>query len=237
PGAALGARTVIVTTGNETVQLSNGFTVLSGKPVINSTPVLKTKLGALPFSTQPADLTNWTVHQYIYPQSDGPANWVRQAGNTVVTQSAGNPDGSIFLSDFDLSCSHIEGTLRVNTTFDDDEIGFVFGYQDPLHHYRFIWKKAFQSPAPQGMGINIVKAASTGEFAGENIESPGNHILFSNSIAWLSFTTYRYTLDFIPGQFKIAVYDGTILLDSVTISDNTYLNGKFGFYNNSQGLV
>ena len=41
----------------------------------------------------------------------------------------------------------IDGTWRVNTTSDDDFMGFVFGEQDSNHYDPFDWKKADQNDA------------------------------------------------------------------------------------------
>jgi hypothetical protein len=50
-------------------------------------------------------------------------------------------------------------------------------------------------------------------------------------------TDYKFTLDFVPGQFTITVKEGNTIIESVTINDNTYTSGKFGFYNYSQSNV
>ena len=47
--------------------------------------------------------------------------------------------------ELNLSDAQMEGTWRVNTSNDDDFIGFVFGYQNSQHFYLFDWKQADQN--------------------------------------------------------------------------------------------
>lgn len=237
PSAVVGPRTVTVTTGAEVASVVEGFIVKANTaPTITSTPITTTKLSAAPPSQQLADLTTWSSYQYPSNPSDGPANWVVQPSGTTVIQSAPNPDASLFVSNFSLECGRVEGTIKVSTANDDDSIGFVFGYQDPMHLYRFQWKKAAQAPEPQGMRVYAIAATSPEQASGFD-DGPFVKRLFSNSVPWVSFVEYRYTLEFTPGQFKISVYQGLAILESVTIIDATYSAGKFGFFNHSQASV
>ena len=127
---------------------------------------------------------------------------------------------------------------------DDDLMGFVFGYQDPENFYLFDWKASpqngFGGSALRGMSIKRVTADSPLTAAdlwitagnGERVET-----LFRNPLAWKIETDYEFELDFVPGQFTIAISEGDTLLESVTIEDDTFIDGKFGFYNNSQSDV
>src|SRR5690606_24325902 len=91
-----------------------------------------------------------------------PANWVLEADNTIATQVV-NADPSILLSDCDVQNERIQGMWRVDTTVDDDFMGFVFGYQDSSHFYLFDWKLADQDDptfgfAERGMSVKLVDA-------------------------------------------------------------------------------
>src|SRR4029077_2776287 len=105
------------------------------------------------------NLSPWTVVQY--EQFDQPdANWVLSNGNTVATQTV-NADASILLSDFDAINTVINGQWRVNTTDDDDFMGFVFGFQGRGQFYLFDWKQADQNDgtfgfAERGMSVKAV---------------------------------------------------------------------------------
>ena len=163
--------------------------------------------------------------------------------NTVVRQII-NSDPSILLGDFDSSGEVITGTWKVDTRSDDDFMGFVFGYQDPQHYYLFDWNRGSQNDglgfAEQGMSIKQVNADSplTGfdlwptAGNGDRVET-----LFHNTIGWEPLTDYEFELEFVPGQFTITVSESDTVLESVTIEDDTFANGKFGFYNYSQSGV
>lgn len=187
------------------------------------------------------DLSGWTVVQYDFPEQAA-ANWVLSGGNTIVTQTV-NADASLYLSDFDATNSVIDGQWRVNTTADDDMMGFAFGYQNRGQYYLFDWKKADQLDASsgfaeRGMTVKVVNipggadpvALDLWPTAGSSRVTP----LFHNTTPWESFKTYDFHLEFTPGQFTIGVRDGANVLLNQTINDSTYTTGKFAFYNYSQ---
>ena len=181
---------------------------------------------------------------------NGPSNWEIDASGTRVVQSR-NANASILLGDLDVANTSIEGTWSVRDTgaaggtVDDDFIGFVFGYQDAGHFYLFDWRRAFGAiptgaSANAGMSIKVVSADSpldSVDLWNEDGSAGRVTTLFRNSVPWENFTDYQFSLDFRPGQFTIIVREGETVLESITISDDTYLDGAFGFYNYSQGLV
>lgn len=191
---------------------------------------------------QVIDLSSWTVEQYeLNSQPD--ANWVLSSMNTVATQTV-NADASILVSDFVLSSDRIEGTWRVNTSSDDDFIGFAFGYQDSEHFYLFDWKQTDQNDvlgfAERGMSVKRVSADTP--LAGTDLwPTAGNgtrvQSLYHNTVAWAEFTDYHFELEFHPGEFTITVTQGATVLTTATLQDSTYTTGRFGFYNYSQGAV
>ena len=188
------------------------------------------------------DLGTWSVVQYEL-QSQPDANWVLESGNTVARQTV-NADASSLLSDTQFSNDRIDGTWRVATSGDDDYMGFVFGYQDDQHYYLFEWKRGNQNDplgfAERGMSVKVVNADSplTGfDFwpsagNGDRVES-----LFHNTIPWQDNTEYGFTLEFQAGEFTITVSQGETVLETISIVDDTYTTGGFGFYNYSQGSV
>ncbi|MEN9284292.1 MAG: Cellulosome-anchoring protein precursor [Verrucomicrobiota bacterium] len=209
-------------------------------PFFTSNPVngAATKIGE---SSVAADLSRWSVVQYeFFRQPD--ADWVLSTDRTTVTQKV-NADASIFLSDFDLVNSAITGTWKVNTADDDDFMGFVFGYQNDRQFYLFDWKQADQSDlgavAERGMTVKAVKADGNITFGDlyNTAGGPAVKQLYHNTIPWEDFVEYRFFIDFKPGEFRIVVsrVDTGTELANFTIQDNTFQNGKFGFYNFSQG--
>jgi RHS repeat-associated protein len=215
----------------------------NGPPEITSEPVTELLLGALPTGGgETVNLGPWTPTQYEL-NSQANANWVKDATNTVVTQTV-NADASFLLSDFNLSNAQMEGTWRVNTNNDDDFIGFVFGYQNSGRFYLFDWKQGSQNDslgfAERGMSLKVFNAATP--LTGRDFwPTAGNgarvRTLYHNTIPWNEFTDYQFTLRFYPGEIKIIVKQGANVLADFTVNDATYTGGRFGFYNYSQEQV
>ena len=211
-------------------------------PVIISQAVTELALGATTGEGQLVNLPAWSVVQYEF-NSQPDADWIFDVGNTVATQIV-NADASILVGDFNLANDQMEGTWRVNSNQDDDFVGFVFGYQDAQHYYLFDWKKLNQDDplgmAERGMSVKVVNADSP-TIAADLWPTAGNanrvRTLFHNNIPWEEFTDYKFTLEFHPGMFTITVKRGDVVLEAVTLVDNTYRSGRFGFYNYSQEQV
>ncbi|MEM6469374.1 MAG: choice-of-anchor C family protein [Planctomycetota bacterium] len=218
-------------------------------PVITSTPVTVGYLSPEAPTVEVVDINlgSWETIQYeLGFQPD--ARWELTDNNESVVQTV-NADASIFLSDFDISNQRIEGTWTVETPSDDDFMGFVFGYQDEGHFYLFDWKQRSQSHrgfAEQGMSIKVVSADLASPVSNtlsgfdlwqtSGVEGRAETI-FHNTIPWQDFVEYEFALDFRPGEFTVTVtQDGTVL-EEVTLADATYADGRFGFYNYSQGNI
>ena len=197
--------------------------------------------------TKQMDLSNWS--SVILAMDRGvhvSPNWVLNSTKTSVTQTT-NSRPTAFLSDIDCFNAKIEGYFSVDTSNDDDFIGFVFGYKDTGHYYLFDWKQAHGSDAhsnnsgKQGMSVKLVNTDSTIEEE-ELWSSLGSgdkvKVLYHNDIAYADKTIYSFSLTYIDeGEFNIVVKQGTKIIDDITIIDNTYTSGKFGFYNFSQDMV
>lgn len=200
-------------------------------------------VGAAAAQGQPIDLSSWTQIQYEF-NSQPDASWDLQPGNTSVLQSV-NADASIFLSDFDAGGQEIQGTWSVETSSDDDFMGFVFGYQDRGQFYLFDWKQRSQSfsgnSAELGMTLKVVNMPPgmdpTDDDLWPSTSGPNVTVLQHNTIPWDEFTDYDFTLSWVPGTIEITVMEGAIVLESWVVSDSTFTSGEFGFYNYSQGDV
>ncbi len=213
-------------------------------PHIISQPVTQFTLDPSLATPQIQDLSTWQVINYSpIEESQGPSHWVLDSTNTIATQTL-NADPSILLSNITLSNDTMDGTWAVNTNSDDDYIGFVFGFQDNQHFYLFDWKKADQNDAlgfaERGMSVKVVNAPTP--LGGRDFWPSGGNAgrvqtIFHNTIPWVSFTNYHFTLTFRAGQFNITVLQGSTVLASITLQDSTYTSGKFGFYNYSQDTV
>lgn len=194
-------------------------------------------------TTQQVDLSGWTSVLSTATSSGGNPNWVVAEDGLSVLQTA-NSNPGFFLSDFDVANAVLDGTFTVETTGDDDIIGFVFGFQDVNHFYLFDWKQLDQNFcggfADAGMTLKVV-SADTDLVCVDlwNTDGQPGRVtnLYHNTIPWADNTTYGFTLDFEPGTIRIEVREGATVLDTIVVQDSTYASGPFGFYNNSQNAV
>ncbi len=228
-----------VTTTSTTVTTTTSLPNLP--PEIVSSPVAGEIV--LDQITQQVDVSGWTAVQSTATSSGGDANWVVATDGLSVLQT-NNSNPAFFLSDFNVVDAVIDGTFTVETTNDDDIIGFVFGYQDVNHFYLFDWKQTDQSFcsgfADAGMTVKTVTAGTNLACIDlwDTDGAPGRVAnLYHNTIPWADNVTYGFTLDFSPGQIRIEVRQGATVLDTIAVSDSTYGSGLFGFYNNSQNAV
>ncbi|MFP4015681.1 MAG: putative Ig domain-containing protein, partial [Halanaerobiales bacterium] len=212
-------------------------------PEIISTPVTEVTVKRNVGEAELMDLSGWEVITYDdwnYEANPSP-NWIIDEETNTARQTL-NANASILLSDFDLSNHIMEGTWRVDSSADDDFMGFVFAYQNENQYYLFDWKQTSQSYpdygyAKAGMSVKVVNTGSP-PLANDLWESEGNgervKVLYHNDISYEDFTDYHFSLHFKSGSFTITVKEGEKVLDIINIEDDTYTSGKFGFYNFSQ---
>lgn len=197
------------------------------------------------------DLSSWTELTLDLPGGQSSGNWILSNGGTTVTQGI-NADPSFYLNNLNQTNYSIDGTWSVQTSSDDDFMGFVFGYQNASHFYIMDWKQTDQTivaeyggTALEGFSVKKIAANSAGDLALPDfwLSSGATHstILdshYSTTSGWVDFAEYDFHLDFAPGEFSIIVKDAADTeLWNTTIQDNMYPSGQFGFYNFSQASV
>lgn len=214
-------------------------------------------LASLSAAADPIDLSSWTELTLDFPGGQPSGNWVLESGNEAVTQTV-NADPSFFLNNINQTDFNIQGSWEVQTTGDDDYMGFVFGYQNSSNFYLFDWKQGSQgygsAYANEGMSIkkftgstgNGLTDLSLNEFWSNNVgvgNSFGDMTVLatnhSSSAGWADNTVYDFNLDFLenPNEISITVTQGATTLWDVTVIDSTFSSGEFGFYNFSQSTV
>ena len=169
----------------------------------------------------------------------GNGNWVVQGGGSQVHQTVnGNP--TFFLSPFALMNVHVSGQFK-STDFDDDYMGFVFSFLNPMGAtdsfdcWLYDWKQGQQGGAPSGMSLDRVKgvippAQYTNIFW--NHQNTPEFTVVQNTFGgagWQIFNNHSFDL-------FLTYTRATILVDGVQIFDwpDCYFPGRFGFYNLSQ---
>ncbi len=182
-------------------------------------------------------------------------NWTVAGGGTSVNQTI-NGDPTFYVSPDTFINVLIQGSFRVNTSFDDDYVGFVFGFNDPTGNstnydtYLFSWKNLTQTKftttginttAQEGMTLakvsgNISSANDILLYLWGNLNTANKYEVlgtnYSNTAGWNSFTTYTFTLLYTPTRITIAI-DNQVIFDV----PGCYERGRFGFYNYSQSDV
>jgi hypothetical protein len=169
------------------------------------------------------DLSSWTA-------TPG-GNWNVDATNTSVYQTI-NGEPTFFLSNTNYINTQFDGTFGVTPDWDDDFIGFAFGYNNSNDYLLFDWKQTDQSTASSGFTLSRITGSNVNlwDHTGADISVLASNYTGNNG--WVDGVTYNFNLDFTTTNISIEI-------DNVNIFDvaGTFNTGKFGFYNYSQSGV
>lgn len=210
------------------------------KPAAGAIAVLLAAVSSLAVAqASPVDLSTW---------SDTPGGtWNVAADNNSVLQGTnGNP--TVFYSGTNDKGKSLSGTITVETTGDDDFIGFVLGFNagdetNAAADYILIdWKKAdqggfFGCVATDGLSISQV-SGPIADNSGAWCHDPANGVTelaratTLGSTGWVSNQTYEFDLTFTDNLIQVFV-DGALELSIAGV----FGDGSFGFYNYSQATV
>jgi hypothetical protein len=173
------------------------------------------------------DLSNWS--------SVGNGDWVVASDGKSVKQLV-NGSGTYFLSEENIINKAFEGQFQVQTSFDDDFIGFVFGYNGIDDFLLFDWKQGNQkfgdTWVESGFRLGRVSGSDVNFtlFTGDDLEVLGTSHEGDNG--WKDNAINDFTLDYSTSGIKIDI-NGENIFDVA----GTFNTGKFGFYNRSQSDV
>ncbi len=185
------------------------------------------------------DLSSWTA--------EGSGNWSLQPGNNAVKQLVNTSAPTVFHNNVNSQGQNLAGEITVQTTGDDDFIGFVLGYNagdlsNASSDYLLIdWKQnnqgAFGGTALAGLSISrVTDVLPNGAGAWLHSNAHGVEELQRattlGSTGWLDNTTYTFDLTFTSSLVEVFVNDVKELSISGSFND-----GAFGFYNYSQSNV
>lgn len=203
--------------------------------------------GAATAAEVPIDLNTWSQR--------GPAGngvWtVAPDGSSVLQSVNGNP--TFFVSPLTQIDTTLRGQIRVETTGDDDLIGFVLGYQAPagsgsdMDFVLFDWKQADQSSGGatsfEGFALSRVQGTVTDYIPGfwGRADSAGFDNLATNygsTLGWEDNTTYDFTIVYQAGRVTVAIAGGAFGSGATVLDvSGSFPAGAFGFYNYSQASV
>lgn len=192
-----------------------------------------------PVYAVPVDLSSWVA--------EGGGSWTLQSSNNAVKQSL-NGDPAVFHNNINSQGLKLSGEITVQTTGDDDYIGFVLGYKagdigNTSSDYLLVdWKQSdqggfFGGTALAGLSISRVTDVLV-EGAGAWLHSSAYGVdelqraATLGSTGWLDNTTYNFDLVFTSTLVEVFVNN----VKELSIS-GFFNNGSFGFYNYSQAQV
>ncbi|MQY42871.1 VPLPA-CTERM sorting domain-containing protein [Epibacterium sp. SM1969] len=202
----------------------------------------------LPITAQAAsvDLSGWISEE---ANGERGSNWnVQGAGNDSVFQTQ-NSRPSVFFDSGALDRgTSLEGEIRVETTSDDDFIGFVLGYDtgefdgSTSDFWLIDWKQADQSfpglgTSFAGMSLshvtgNVGAADELDFWQHTGVVNEVQRATTLGSTGWNDNQSYNFKLTFTANLIEVFVDDQKELSFAGSFGD-----GAFGFYNYSQSQV
>ena len=121
------------------------------------------------------DLSGWSPLTLTYTGGQPAGNWVLESGNTAVKQTV-NADPSFYLNNLNQTSYKMEGSWQVQSSSDDDYMGFVFGYQNSSNFYLFDWKQGTQGyvgrTAAEEAGAELAEGMASGVAAKAKAAAP-----------------------------------------------------------------
>ena len=179
-------------------------------------------------SANPIDLNPWSQ-----AGEPGNGNWTVSSDGSYVTQSInGNP--TYFVSDTNYINTEFKGKFQVmGNSWDDDFIGFVFGYNGLDNYLLLDWKQGAQSSAPEGLTLSKITDNSEVDYwkhTGNGIDVLDTY--YGSGRGWVDDMLYEFTLTYNTDQIIIDINGNEIFNIAGSFDD-----GKFGFYNYSQENV
>ena len=168
------------------------------------------------------DLSSFRILQYPLPGQLGIADWVVSNDGSSVSAAIDNVP-SVFIGDTDVSNSIVEFDFVAHST--DGNFSFVWGWQGYGEFYSMGWCNLctpFLLCASMHAGSS--HPFNPDDHTGYTILGPDcSETTFDNEAA------YHVKLAYVPGDTKITISEGSRYIESFTITDTTYSQGRFGF--------
>ncbi|CAA0126245.1 Uncharacterised protein [Halioglobus japonicus] len=222
------------------IHLGPAKRTLLALPLVALPALMPTVAHAVPV---PVDLSGWIENGF--KGNNGAGSWNVQTGNDSVLQSTNGQPTVFFQSGSNAQGTALSGKIKVDTSSDDDYIGFFLGYQNgelnsnSADFWMIDWKQGDQSGASEGLALSHV----SGDVANGGNADPtfwehtgtvdevqrGTNL---GSTGWVDFQEYTFDLIFTSTQIQVKV-DGVVELDYA----GSFTDGAFGFYNYSQANV
>lgn len=177
------------------------------------------------------------------------SNWDIPSGAFFGTQTENTERPTVALFGADAFASVFDLTIRVDTSQDDDFIGFVLGYtpgeiNDANADYLLIeWKQSSQSGADEGLrlyrvqGVPSTATQTNNGFWDKSGSSNFTLIDTLSTEGWDDNFTHTFTIDYQPGNLELTI-DGVVVYDEPApaglFPNDLWPAGEIGFYGFSQ---
>ncbi len=202
------------------------------------------------------DLRLWQVEDYE-EAGETPSDWVVAADGRSVTQR-NNPVPSVFYGDFEAVGRRIEGTVRVNDNEDNDQLGFVLGFEpgdtDNVDAEFIVidWREETELTAQSscvGRSLGFAGLAVSRVFGIPDFLELWGKLNFDcnglengveelargqnlGNVGWQRFTDYHFAIEYDRERLRVFV-DGVLEIDL----EGQFPDGLAGFFDQSQRQV
>lgn len=211
---------------------------------------------ALPAAASAAsvDLSGWMENGLR--GNNGAGDWeVQGTNNDSVLQKINGTPTVFFDPTGGAQGKALKGTIKVETTGDDDFVGFVLGYSDGemnstnADFWLIDWKQGTQNVSGEdtgwaGLALSHVTgniSATTGSYGGfwghTGVVNEVQRGASLGATGWADLTEYSFDIEFTANLIKVKVNGSTELELSSATYGSLFTNGGFGFYNSSQDKV
>jgi len=197
----------------------------------------------------PLDLSTWSRQDWDLREDQTKSGWQVHRNNTSYVYQAKSAGPTAYLNNLSQSNFEMEGLFKICTPALFGAVGFVFGYQDPSHFYLFEWKiynsesvgkggigfavKRFSAPSLGDLKLSDFQSSDSTKYMEVLAEQNGIYERLS------AFSEYSFHLNYEPGfiNLRLGNINTARSLWDVTVEDNAYHYGQFGFYNFEQGMA
>ena len=180
-------------------------------------------------------------------EQEGPVqngDWrVSEGGESVKQFINGNP--TMYVSPDSVINGAIGGTIKVETTSDDDFIGFVMGFGEDANEEFILlsWKQGNQAGAIKGFAlarVSDIEDIPRFQPWPHQTSKSGYEVLATNlGDGWKDNTEYDFIIEYNSDRIIVKVIGGQFGAEGEIVIDveGEFTEGRFGFYNYSQSLV
>jgi hypothetical protein len=178
--------------------------------------------------------------------------WTFDHDGEEIRQTKNNEPATILLNDEPVQGVDFSGTMRVDENFDDDWIGFAFGFED-ISHFFVVLSPSSRNPKSKDHWRVTKVESVTGDSSKEMADAityfddsinAQTEVLWRDTVennGWTHETNYLWKLQYRPiqGKLKIQIFaENNLIIDTNVVTfTETQKYGQFGVFVRSQPSV